>query len=133
MVRISHRQTFNPADVKNMLGIATDKLAKYKDMAAFLGSKQAKHESVIEYFERIFPLTTTKEQVEGIKKLSKNASLALNVIDTQPGSEYAQGSWWQPYNAVTFMTDHIIGRNDDSRLASAWYRSEEHTSELQSH
>ena len=77
--------------------------------------------SDLEYFERIFPLNTTKEQTEGVKKLSKNASMALNVIDTQPGAEFAQGSWWSAFNTVTYMTDHVIGRSDDSRLASAWY------------
>lgn len=121
MVRISHRQAFDAANVKEMLGIATDKLAKYKEMAAYLGSKKAKHESVVEYFERIFPLTTTKEQEEGVKKLSKNANIALAVLDNQPGVEFAQGTWWQSFNAVTYMTDHILGRNDDNRLASAWY------------
>ncbi len=121
MVRISHRQAFDAANVKEMLGIATDKLAKYKEMAAFLGSKRANHESVVEYFERIFPLTTTKEQEEGVKKLSKNALIAMNVLETQPGAEFAQGTWWQSFNAVTYMTDHILGRNDDNRLASAWY------------
>ena len=121
MVRISHRQAFDAANVKEMLGIATDKLTKYKEMAAYLGSKRAKHESVVEYFERIFPLATNKEQEEGVKKLSKNATIAMTVLDTQPGAEFAQGTWWQSFNAVTYMTDHIIGRNDDNRLASAWY------------
>ena len=121
MVRISHRQAFDAANVKEMLGIATDKLAKYKEMAAYLGSKRAAHESVVEYFERIFPLTSTKEQEEGVKKLSKNANIAMAVLETQPGAEFAQGTWWQSFNAVTYMTDHILGRNDDNRLASAWY------------
>jgi phage/plasmid-like protein (TIGR03299 family) len=121
MVRISHRQAFDAANVKDMLGIATDKLTKYKEMAAYLGSKKAKHESVVEYFERIFPLASTKEEEEGVKKLSKNANIALAVLDTQPGAEFAQGSWWQSFNAVTYMTDHILGRNDDNRMASAWY------------
>ena len=44
MVKISHRKQFNPANVKDMLGIATDKLQKYKEMAQFLGSKKAKTE-----------------------------------------------------------------------------------------
>ena len=118
MVKISHRKQFNPADVKDMLGIATDKLQKYKEMAQFLGSKKAKTENIIEYFERIFPLTTKSEEDN---KRSKNANIALSIIDTQPGAEYAQGTWWQPFNAVTFMTDHVVGRSNDSRLTSAWY------------
>lgn len=118
MVKISHRKQFVASDVKDMLGIATDKLQKYKEMAQFLGSKKAKTESIIEYFERIFPLNS-KNPEDG--KRSKNADIALSIIDTQPGSEFAQGSWWQPFNAVTFMTDHVIGRSADSRIQSAWY------------
>lgn len=119
MARITHRKQFVAADVKDMLGIATNKLSKYKEMAAFLGKKKAKHESVVEYFERIFPLVTTKQEKEG--ELSRNAKLALDILHTQPGSEFAEGSWWQPYNAVTFMTDHLVGRSTDTRLSSAWY------------
>jgi phage/plasmid-like protein (TIGR03299 family) len=121
MVKISHRKQFNPANVKDMLGIATDKLQKYKEMAQFLGSKKAKTESIVEYFERIFPLAgaTPEDKAEG--KRSKNANIALGILDTQPGSEFAQGSWWQPFNAVTFMTDHVMGRSADTRMQSAWY------------
>lgn len=118
MVKISHRKQFVASDVKDMLGIATDKLQKYKEMAQFLGSKKAKTESIVEYFERIFPLNS-KSPEEG--KRSKNADIALGIINTQPGHEYAEGSWWQPFNAVTFMTDHIIGRSNDARIQSAWY------------
>jgi phage/plasmid-like protein (TIGR03299 family) len=121
MAKISHRKQFVASDVKDMLGIATDKLQKYKEMAQFLGSKKAKTENIIEYFERIFPLAnaTPEDKTEG--KRSKNANIALSIVDTQPGAEYAQGSWWQPFNAVTFMTDHVIGRSTDSRIQSAWY------------
>ena len=121
MVKISHRKQFNPANVKDMLGIATDKLQKYKEMAQFLGSKKAKTESIVEYFERIFPLAGVTEEDKAEGKRSKNANMALGILDTQPGAEYAQGSWWQPFNAVTFMTDHVIGRSADSRMQSAWY------------
>ena len=39
----------------------------------------------------------------------------------QPGAEMGKGSFWQAYNAVTYLTDHELGRSADSRLASAWY------------
>ena len=120
MARITHRKQFEASEVKSMLGIATDKLAKYKEMAQFLGSKRAKDESIIEYFERVFPFTGANSE-ETTKVMSRNAKLALDIMDTQPGAEYAAGSWWQPFNAVTFMTDHLMGRSQDSRLSSAWY------------
>jgi phage/plasmid-like protein (TIGR03299 family) len=121
MVKISHRKQFDASQVKDMLGIATDKLEKYKDMAQFLGSKMAKNESVVEYFERIFPLNKVTEEKKSEGKRSKNADIALGILHTQPGAEYAEGSWWQAFNAVTFMTDHLVGRSPDTRLQSAWY------------
>jgi phage/plasmid-like protein (TIGR03299 family) len=122
MVKKSHRTQFDPAQVKEQLGIATDKLTKYKEMAAFLGSKRYTDDSLKDYFNRIFPvLAYNKEKGPQRKDLSKSATRALEVINTQPGAEYARGSWWQAFNAVTYLTDHEIGRSADSRLTSAWF------------
>ena len=119
MAKISHRKIFQPDNVKEMLGIAKDKLVKYKEMASFLGSKQAKNEDIVEYFTRVFPVSGANETKK--KEMSKNAEIAMSVLHTQPGAEYAEGSWWQPFNAVTYVTDHLAGRSADSRLSSAWY------------
>ena len=42
-------------------------------------------------------------------------------LESQPGSKYAEGSWWQAFNSVTFVTDHLQGRSADNRLYSNWY------------
>jgi len=119
MAKISHRKVFKPDSVKEMLGIATDKLAKYKEMAAFLGSKRAKNEDIVEYFKRVFPVTGSNQNK--VKEISKSAETALSILNTQPGAEYAEGSWWQPFNAVTYFADHLAGRTAETRLTSAWY------------
>ena len=118
MAKISHRKIFEPSNVKDMLGIATDKLAKYKEMAQFLGSKKAKDEDIVEYFCRIFPVSSSSKKEN---ELSRNAQIAIDILHTQPGAEYAEGTWWQPFNAVTYMTDHLVGRSADTRLTSSWY------------
>lgn len=118
-VKVSHRQEFDGDRVKEMLGIAKEKLVSYKEMAQHLGSKRYTNESVVEYFQRVFPVLTQKQDSK--KELSKSAQMALDIMDQQPGAEFAEGSWWQAFNAVTFMTDHVIGRNADNRLQSAWY------------
>jgi hypothetical protein len=70
----------------------------------------------------VFPvLAYNKEKGPQRKTLSKSATRALEIIGTQPGANFAEGSWWQAFNAVTFMTDHEIGRTADSRLTSAWF------------
>ena len=119
MAKISHRKVFNPDNVKDMLGIAHTKLAQYKEMASFLGTKRYSDENIVEYFTRIFPVTGSNENKK--KEVSKSASLALDILDNQPGAEYAPGTWWQAFNAVTYLTDHVAGRSADTRLTSAWY------------
>jgi len=119
MVKISHRKQFVAADAKDMLGIATDKLQKYKEMAQFLGSKKAKNEDIVDYFCRVFPISGSGDTKK--KEISKNAQLAFSILETQPGAEYATGTWWQPVNAVTYAVDHLVGRSADTRLTSAWY------------
>lgn len=115
-VKVSHRRAFDADQVKEQLGIATHKLTKYKEMAQFLGSKKYKADKVKEYFMEVFPAMSSKE-----KEMSRNAVRALDVLQKQPGAKFAEGTWWQPFNAVTYMTDHLVGRSADSRLASAWY------------
>jgi phage/plasmid-like protein (TIGR03299 family) len=121
MAKISHRRTFSGEEVKTILGISSDKLSKYKEMAQFLGSKRYTDEKLFEYFTRIFPVTGTNEVKK--KDASKTASLALDVIHTQPGAKFAEGTWWQPYNTVTYITDHLACKTADTRLTSAWYGS----------
>jgi phage/plasmid-like protein (TIGR03299 family) len=116
MVKISHRKQFDGDSVKIALGIAKEKLEKYKEMAQFLGSKRFTNENVVEYFKNVFPAYG-----KGTKELSKSAQTAIDVMDTQPGAEYGEGTFWQLFNTVTYMTDHIIGKSQDTRLTSAWY------------
>ena len=106
--------------MKLMLGIAQEKLAKYKEMAAFLGTKRYTNENMVDYFKRVFPVAGGPDAK---KDLSRNAKVALSVIDTQPGADFARGSFWQLFNAVSFNVDHLMGRTQDSRLQSAWYGS----------
>lgn len=118
-MKLSHRRVFDGDEVKEMMGIASHKLTKYKEMASFLGSKQAKGEDIVTYFKRIFPVLSTKDVPE--KEISKSATRCLDVLETQPGANFAKGTWWPAYNAVTYFTDHLAGRSVDNRLTSAWY------------
>lgn len=117
----NHRREFNEEIVKETLGIAKEKLKSYKEMATFLSEKQFKNEDIVEYFTRIFPVSGLKT---GTEALSRNARFAIDeAMENQPGAELGRGSFWQMFNAVTFMTDHTLGRSADTRLESAWYGS----------
>jgi phage/plasmid-like protein (TIGR03299 family) len=122
-VKISHRAEFDQDRVKMELGIAHQKADDYKEIAKFLGESKAEKQDIVEYFKTLFPVLSAKKEGEGRKTISKNASLALEVLETQPGTQFAPGSWWQAVNAVTFMTNHMLGKSQDRRLASTWYGS----------
>src|SRR5262249_51521796 len=68
IIKVSHRKEFMAKEVKEVLGVTKEKMKKYKEMAAFLGSKEATHEDMIQYFKTIFPTTSVKDP----NKLSKN-------------------------------------------------------------
>ena len=123
-VKIGHRVEFNPSEVKEALGIATEKLATYKEMAEYLGGKRFSMDKLIEYYNTVYPRTSDKRVANKkltVDTLSRNAKACLDVLETQPGAEFAEGSWWQAYNSVTYITDHVQGRSADNRMHSAWF------------
>ena len=64
MVKVNHRRAFDAELVKETLGVAKEKLDTYKEAAQFLGSKKYKNETLMEYFDRVFPIATKKTDVE---------------------------------------------------------------------
>ena len=120
-VKIGHRSEFRPDSVKETLGLASEKFAQYKEMAEFLGSKKYDMDSLIRYYNEVFPRTSGTANLQDPKTLHTCAKQALDVIDIQPGAKFAQGSWWQALNSVTYITDHVQGQNRDSRMGSNWF------------
>ncbi len=123
-VKLNHRTVFDADMVKQTLGIAHDKFAKYKEVAEFLSSKRYTKESLVNYYNEVFPHTyagSKGKTVESFDDLTKNAKAAFDVLHTQPGATKGEGSFWQAFNSVTFMTDHLMGRSAETRLNSAWF------------
>ena len=117
-IRVDHRSEFNPAMVTEALGIASYKLDEYKQLAEFLGQRQQTKDTMAKYFNDLFP---SASKVEG--KVSRNADICMDLLDKQPGAEFAQGTMWSGFNAATYFVDHLAGRNDDSRISSAFFGS----------
>jgi len=121
MVTVNHRKAFDADEVKQQMGIAREKMEQYKSMAEFLGGKRYTSDNVIQYFNEVFGVPA-KEKVDNVVPFtSRNAKIAFENLDTQPGANFAQGSWWTAFNSVTHMTDHLQGRSNDGRLVSSWY------------
>jgi len=91
-------------------------------MAEFLSTRRFSAETLIQYYNEVFPYT--HKQAEAPTKaedLSKNARAAMDLLYTQPGAQYGEGTWWQALNSVTYLTDHKMGRSADTRMQSAWF------------
>jgi phage/plasmid-like protein (TIGR03299 family) len=114
-IKVNHNQKWDSDYVTEMLGLAHQSFGLYKEAADLLASARYEQAQVQEYFTRVFPNTGSTDED------SKNAIRALDVLHEQPGAELSEGSWWQAFNAVTWMTDHEMGRSVDTRLNSAWF------------
>jgi phage/plasmid-like protein (TIGR03299 family) len=117
--KVSHRVQFDAETVKETMGLAEIKMDTYKEMAEFISTKRFTEENKVEYLERLFPVLGEAKR----KKQSKGASNILELLDTQPGAELGEGTFWQLYNGVTYYVDHQMGRTDDNRMNNAWFGS----------
>lgn len=138
-VTVSHKTQFDPEIVERALGLSEDRMQKYEEAARFLASKRAKTKDVEEYFGKLFPVIRYKKKSVAeeivtmddiiqmgrepnprMRSLSKNADRLFELLEEQPGADMSEGTWWQPFNAITYLTDHEFGRTADSRIKSAW-------------
>ena len=117
-VRVNHRSVFNPEAVKEILGLGHNRVEQFKEAAEFLGSKAYDRAKLEKFFGKIFGESSRED-----KALSRTAERAMAVVENQPGSDFRPGTWWNAYNAVTYLTDHELGRSADTRMASAWFGS----------
>jgi phage/plasmid-like protein (TIGR03299 family) len=124
-ITVNHNQAWDEDYVKSMLGLAKSSVAEYAEQATFLATKFYEDATIDEYFSTVFPHSDRDS-----KEFSKNALRAHKVLAEQPGAELAEGSWWNAFNAVTWMTDHELGRSASTRLNSAWFGANRYKKQL---
>lgn len=115
-IRVNHRSEFDAERVKEVLGLSHKKVEKFKEAAELLGSKSYVKSDLYEYFGEVFGRSAKED-----KDLSRTAERALEIVENQPGADFKPGSYWNMFNAVSYITDHELGRSDDTRLTSAWF------------
>jgi phage/plasmid-like protein (TIGR03299 family) len=115
-IRVNHRSVFDANKVKEILGLSHNKVEKFKEAAEFLGSKQYDRAQLERFFGKIFGESSRED-----KELSRTAERAMELVENQPGDHFRPGSWWNAYNAVTYLTDHELCRSQDARLTAAWF------------
>lgn len=124
-VRFTHRSEFDPKIVKKVLGLASKENDHYRWAAEKLAAVKVTRENMIEYFNSLFPAPDSKN-------MSLPAETCLDLVAAQPGAQYAEGTLWPAFNAVTHFVDFKYGKpkkesndNDphevDRRLHASWY------------
>lgn len=121
--KINHRTEFNPDQVKEALGIAHVKFEKYREIATMLSQKFYTADSLIQYYNEVFPRqgSAKGKSASKVGDLTTNGKKAHSVLHTQPGAHFGEGTWWQALNSVTYLVDHEVGRGADTRMTSAWF------------
>jgi len=117
-VKVNHRREFNADEVKEVLGLGHQRLEQFQAAAQILGDTRYTEESFKKFLSQVFG-TSNKTG----KELSRSGERAFELANTQPGAEFRPGSWWNAYNSVTYLTDHELGRSEDTRMTSAWFGS----------
>jgi phage/plasmid-like protein (TIGR03299 family) len=128
MIKLNHSRKFDAEAVKKTLGMAHNKTQEYKEAAEFLSSKRYTNDTARAYLDELFPKSADKKLPESLtsllnvnETLSRTAQKVFDVIETQPGANLGEGSYWQLLNAVTYFTNHMAGRNLDNRASSLLY------------
>lgn len=117
----SHLQTFDgdrAEMAREALGLASKTMKETKAQMQLLAKARITDAEAEEYFVRVFDPKKTQSD-KG--KIARHVPLAIEAMTQQPGANFAEGTYWQAFNAVTYLTDHVLGRSQDTRVSSALF------------
>ena len=123
-IKVAHSLRFDPAQIKNDLGLMDDSWEKFKRQLTPMAGKQLSKSDAEQFFLSI--IQSEKEAKEG--KLSdrkhKEFMQLMSFYRHAPGQSLptARDTVWGALSAVTYYVDHILPSSGD-RLDSAWFGS----------
>lgn len=115
----AHRTEFNVEAAQALLANTKELYDAHSANAVTMASARYTEATLRKYFDYCFP---SKEDAR--KESTNKAQQLLALVDKQPGTQFAPGTWWQAYNAVTYGLDHVFGRDEELRLQKAWFGKE---------
>jgi len=122
--RLNHRSRFSPAAAKDALGVSHNLMVGMRDQANFLISRPMSSIAFAEFLEKLFPPKVhVDDKGNETVQHPRARDYALDALDTQKGADMGRGTWWQGFNAITYMLDHNKNRisDDSSRLNNSWF------------
>lgn len=124
--RLNHRTKYNAEKAKQMMGLSTNFMRELQEQSEYLTQRRMSGVAFKEFLERLFPAKeVVVDEQRNITEMRhpRGFDYALEALDTQKGAELNAGTWWQGYNAVTYMLDHNKNRisDNESRLNNSWF------------
>lgn len=115
--RMPHSLNFNDsvkATAELARGLAANQMEEFKAAATLLSRKKAKPDSVTQFFTHIIGPKKGK-----VPRMLVKMQKALT---ESPGATLAsaEGTWWGALNAVSYVVDHEVGRDQSAALRTAW-------------
>lgn len=134
-LRLPHVREFDAqvqADAKTTLGLSSAIMTEFHETAHMLSEAKADEGQVTRYLAALFQ----PQLLEGTHPVRESNVISLdahsrsltelhNVVGYQPGATMASSkdTWWGAFNAVTYYTDHVMGRDREKALTNAWFGS----------
>lgn len=122
-IRFDHRRQVDANMIEGPLQLAHDQFTYYRELGERLGSVEITEEELVKYVTSIYPvqIADDRQGYREIKEMSSSAMTILENFGDQPGIEYAPGTWWAAFNAITYYASHQYGSSRDSGLHALWY------------
>ena len=118
---LHHSQNFVADEAKAALGLAKGQLEEFEEVSNFLASKKVGEAALKTYFRALWPKKLKEDAANDNSSMSNTAEAAMQIFDQQPGANLHPGTWWNAFNTVTYITDHVVGRSENNRLRRAWF------------
>lgn len=114
-------------EAKNVLGLARDEFNDFAKQVEVLSKVKVDDDIAKRYFVDLLDNKLAKKDFVSQKEIeeegNKRIKLALDAYKFAPGQNLksAKDTAWGLINAITYITDHSLGRNQDNRVFNAWY------------
>jgi hypothetical protein len=109
-VRIYHAKEFDPVVAQQVMADLEHDYDDYSHKVSVLLKRPIPHANTVKrYLRLVFPTA-------GKADLSKPGHTALEYIE-----KFDAKNWWEIFDAVLYVIDHVLGNSVNTRLVAAWY------------
>lgn len=125
--KMAHRRKFDDSVImlaKQTLGIANEMFDEFETITNTLANKKVSPNQQIKFLTDVFNPELKDAPIHIMReKANKSTEFALQALTHSPGHNLisAENTAWGLVNAVSYTTDHLLGRSNDARLYKAWF------------